>query len=141
MKASNAKSKPEAIPEHNDPYRIDWTEVKGKNYIVGVDVSLSYPIEKLADRQALRIPDNSGYTVRYPILNRTLNRRDWSSSQQLLDDIEVILQEALKTELGISPRDYHVSRHFIQRRDWAHGRNTRSSSSYPTTTIVPTSRK
>ena len=39
VKASNAKSKPEAIPEHNDPYRIDWTEVKGKNYIVGVDVS------------------------------------------------------------------------------------------------------
>jgi actin-related protein 8 len=39
VKASNAKSKPEAIPEHNDPYRIDWTEVKGKNYVVGVDVS------------------------------------------------------------------------------------------------------
>jgi hypothetical protein len=39
VKASNAKARPEAIPEHNDPYRIDWTEVKGKNYIVGIDVS------------------------------------------------------------------------------------------------------
>ena len=38
VKVSNAKAKPEAIPEHNDPYRIDWTEVKGKNYLVGVDV-------------------------------------------------------------------------------------------------------
>jgi actin-related protein 8 len=63
-----------------------------------------------ADFQALRIPDNAGFKVRYPILNRTLNRRDWNSSQQLLDDIEIILQEALKTELGILPRDYPVSR-------------------------------
>ena len=39
VKASNAKSRPESIPEHNDPYRIDWTEVDGKNYVVGVDVS------------------------------------------------------------------------------------------------------
>jgi hypothetical protein len=52
VNASNAKSKPEAIPEHNDPYRIDWTEVKGKNYIVGVDVSLSYRdfVTKLTSR-------------------------------------------------------------------------------------------
>jgi hypothetical protein len=51
VKASNAKSKPEAIPEHNDPYRIDWTEVKGKNYIVGVDVSLYFPLwSKLTGR-------------------------------------------------------------------------------------------
>jgi len=41
VKASNAKVRPEAIPEHNDPYRIDWTEVKGKNYVVGVDVNQS----------------------------------------------------------------------------------------------------
>jgi len=110
VKASNAKVRPEAIPEHNDPYRIDWTEVKGKNYVVGVDVGylISHGSELIC--QALRIPDNAGFKVRYPILNRTLNRRDWNSSQQLLDDIEIILQEALKTELGIPSRDYPVSR-------------------------------
>ena len=59
--------------------------------------------------QALRIPESAGYKVRYPILNRTLNKRDWASSQQLMDDIEVILSEAMKTELNILPRDYSVS--------------------------------
>lgn len=40
VKAFNAKVKPEPIPEHNDPYRFDWTEVEGKPFVVGTEVSL-----------------------------------------------------------------------------------------------------
>jgi actin-related protein 8 len=39
VKASNARVKPEAIPEHNDPYRIDWTELDNQQYFIGTDVS------------------------------------------------------------------------------------------------------
>ncbi|ODN84742.1 hypothetical protein L202_00622 [Cryptococcus amylolentus CBS 6039] len=92
VKAANAKTKPELLPEHNDPYRVDWTEPEGKPFFIGND--------------ALRLPENAGYTTRFPILHRTLNRRDWSSSQSLLDDISAILTTALLTELEIPPSKY-----------------------------------
>ncbi|WVR05120.1 hypothetical protein IAU60_002132 [Kwoniella sp. DSM 27419] len=92
VKASNAKVKPENIPEHNDPYRIDWTESDRRPFYIGTE--------------ALRLPEKAGYKVRYPLLRRSLNRRDWVSSQLLLDDIATIIQESLRTELGIKPREY-----------------------------------
>jgi actin-related protein 8 len=42
VNAANQRVKPDAIPEHNDPYRIDWTEVEGKHYFVGNDVRSSH---------------------------------------------------------------------------------------------------
>ena len=107
--AANQKSKPEPIPEHNDPYRIDWTEFAGRAYLVGTDVRrISRKVLRLTQVQALRLPESSQFRIRYPILHRSLNRRDWQSSQVLLDDIAVILEEALRTELRIAPRDYSV---------------------------------
>ncbi|WWC69531.1 uncharacterized protein I206_103473 [Kwoniella pini CBS 10737] len=93
VKATNAKVRPENLPEHNDPYRIDWTESDGRPFYVGTE--------------ALRLPEKAGYKVRYPILQRSFNKRDWTSSQLLLDDISIIIQESLKTELGITSKDYH----------------------------------
>lgn len=92
VNATNAKAKPEPIPEHNNPYRVDWTELDGRSFVVGTD--------------ALRLADSAGFTVRYPIHQRGFNARDWSSLQLLLDDITLILQETLRTELGIKPVDY-----------------------------------
>ncbi|WWC90112.1 uncharacterized protein L201_005045 [Kwoniella dendrophila CBS 6074] len=93
VKATNAKIKPENLPEHNDPYRIDWTESDNRPFYIGTE--------------ALRLPEKSGYKVRYPILQRNFNTRDWTSSQLLLDDISTIIQESLRTELDITPKDYH----------------------------------
>ncbi|WRT67065.1 uncharacterized protein IL334_004031 [Kwoniella shivajii] len=92
VKTHNAKVKPENLPEHNDPYRIDWTETDGRPFYIGTD--------------ALRLPEKAGYKVRYPILQKHLNTRDWTSSQLLLDDIATIIQESLKTELGITSLEY-----------------------------------
>jgi actin-related protein 8 len=39
VRAANAKVKPDSIPEHNDPFRIDWTETKGRDFFVGHEVS------------------------------------------------------------------------------------------------------
>lgn len=96
VKATNARAKPENISEHNDSRRIDWTELEGNRpFLVGND--------------ALRLPTNKGWRLRYPILQRKFNTRDWSSHQLLLDDFTTILQESLRTELGIKPIDYKVS--------------------------------
>ncbi|CAK9786897.1 actin-like ATPase domain-containing protein [Cutaneotrichosporon oleaginosum] len=92
VNAANAKAKPEPIPEHNDPYRVDWTEVDGRPFVVGTE--------------ALRLADSAGFRVRYPIHQRGFNSRDWASPQLLLDDISLIIQESLRTELGIRPKDY-----------------------------------
>ncbi|WVQ78037.1 hypothetical protein IAT38_000118 [Cryptococcus sp. DSM 104549] len=92
VKASNAKVKPEALPEHNDPHRIDWTEPEGKSYFVGTE--------------ALRLPESAGYTLRYPILQRSLNLRDWTTPQSLLDDISTIITHSLSTLLSIPARDH-----------------------------------
>ena len=35
--------------------------------------------------------------------------RDWDNHQSLLDDIGTILEETLRTELDIRPKDYSVS--------------------------------
>jgi actin-related protein 8 len=95
VKAANAKAKPESIPEHNDPRRIEWTEdLDGRKFVVGTD--------------ALRLPVSKGWRIRYPILQRKFNTRDWDSHQLLLDDFTIILQESLRTELGIKPIDYKV---------------------------------
>jgi hypothetical protein len=58
--------------------------------------------------QALRLPPSKGFSVRYPILNRQLNTRDWQSSQLLMDDIGLIISYALRKELGIDPKDLSV---------------------------------
>lgn len=110
VKQHNAKVRPEAIPEHNDPYRVEWTEVNGKHYFVGQEVSIwTEDARMMADKQALRVPSASGFKVRYPFLQRGLNTRDWGSPRLLMDDIATILQETLKSELDIHPRDYSVS--------------------------------
>lgn len=92
VNAANAKAKPEPIPEHNDPYRVDWTELEGRKFVIGTE--------------ALQLADSSGFRVRFPIHQRGFNSRDWASIQLLLDDITLILQEALRTELGIKPIEY-----------------------------------
>jgi actin-related protein 8 len=38
VRTFNGKVKPEGIPEHNDPYRIDWTELEKHQCFVGTDV-------------------------------------------------------------------------------------------------------
>lgn len=92
VKAANQRARAEPIPEHNDPYRIDWTELDGRGHYVGED--------------ALRLPESAGFKVRWPILDRGLNMRDWQNPQLLMDDIGTIIQDTLLSELGIRQREY-----------------------------------
>jgi actin-related protein 8 len=92
----NRRTVPETIKEHNDPYRVEWTEVsadKPKEYYVG--------------QEALRIPDTSKprYKLHWPIRHGWLNERDYKSKRRLMEDIQIIIEEGIKNELGLEKKE------------------------------------
>jgi actin-related protein 8 len=90
----NRKQTPEVISEHNDPERVDWTELE------------SPPPEYIVGQPALRVPDASKprYKLFWPIQNGWCNERDYTSKRMLFRDISLILEEAIKTQLGLSSK-------------------------------------
>jgi actin-related protein 8 len=91
----NRRTPPETIREHNDPYRVEWTEIppNAPEHFVG--------------NEALRIPDNSKqrYRLFWPIRYGTFNERDYKSKRMVLEDVAVILEEGIKRELGIEKKE------------------------------------
>lgn len=90
----NRRTPPEIIKEHNDPYRVDWTEMTKKSeYFVG--------------HEALRIPDNSNprYRLFWPIRYGTFNERDYKSKRRVLEDVSTIIEDAIKKELKLEKKD------------------------------------
>lgn len=92
----NRRAMSETIKEHNDPYRVEWTEV-----------SKDDPKEYYVGQEALRIPDASipRYKLLWPIRYGWLNERDYASKRRLLEDIQIIIEEGLKNELGLDKKD------------------------------------
>ena len=90
----NRRTPPETISEHNDPLRIDWTEI-------GPDPKNAPDI--LTGKEALRIPDNSKprYKLFWPLQRGWYNERDYSSKTLLYEDISIIIEEAIKTQLNL----------------------------------------
>ncbi|KAK9368878.1 hypothetical protein V1509DRAFT_621752 [Lipomyces kononenkoae] len=90
----NKRATPEDIPDHNDPYRIEWTDVStAPNIIVG--------------EKALKIPplSNPRYRLRWPIKCGYFNETDYKSTRQLIGDLSIILEHAISTELNIPEKD------------------------------------
>ncbi|KAF2457938.1 hypothetical protein BDY21DRAFT_285308 [Lineolata rhizophorae] len=93
----NRRGAVETISEHNDPLRIDWTELppnpaKAPDYFTG--------------QAALRIPEQSKprYKLFWPIRNGWFNEHDYTNKNLLFEDFSTIVEEALKSELGLSRR-------------------------------------
>ncbi|KAI9820290.1 MAG: actin-like protein arp8 [Pycnora praestabilis] len=90
----NRRTPPETISEHNDPHRIDWTELpsnpqKAPDFFTG--------------HAALRIPDNSKprYKLFWPLQRGWFNERDYASKTLLYEDFSVIIEEAIKSQLNL----------------------------------------
>jgi hypothetical protein len=60
VNAFNAKAKPEPIPEHNDPYRVDWTEVDGRPFVVGTAPSSCWTTSHSFSKKACGPSSTSG---------------------------------------------------------------------------------
>ena len=87
----NRRTMPDIISEHNDPQRIDWTEIPPDppDYFVGQD--------------ALRLPDESRprYKLVWPMRYGCFNENDYMQQNLMLVDFATILEEAIKTLLNL----------------------------------------
>jgi actin-related protein 8 len=90
----NRRTNPETISEHNDPMRVDWTELSNP------------PPEYIIGQAALRVPDSSKprYKLYWPIQHGWCNERDYESKRSLFLDISLILEDAIKTQLGLTSK-------------------------------------
>lgn len=90
----NRRTSPEIISEHNDPLRIDWTELP-KNpkdapaYFTGTE--------------ALRLPDasNPRYKLFWPLQRGWYNEYEYNEKKPLFDDVATIIEEAIKKQLNL----------------------------------------
>ncbi|KAK6462119.1 hypothetical protein DFJ63DRAFT_296420 [Scheffersomyces coipomensis] len=90
----NKKQESERIPDHNDPYKKEWHDLRSrefsnKKFFVGED--------------ALKLPLNSkkhssNWKLRYPIVNGNFNKEstDYESPQEILGDLANIIIESLR---------------------------------------------
>ncbi len=90
----NRRTPPETISEHNDPLRIDWTEIP------------SNPAEApgfITGKEALRIPDDSipRYRLFWPLHQGWYNEHDYKEKKGIYDDISTIIEEAIKNQLNL----------------------------------------
>ena len=90
----NRRTVPETISEHNDPNRVEWTELSNP------------PPEYIVGQPALRVPDSSKprYKLYWPIQNGCCNEADYESKRMLFLDISLILEDAIKNQLGLTSK-------------------------------------
>lgn len=90
----NKRTPPETISEHNDPLRIDWTDIPR---------DLRQAPAFITGRDALRIPDLSvpRYKLFWPLRHGWYNEHDYDQKRALYDDIATIIEEAIKTQLNV----------------------------------------
>lgn len=117
----NSQAVQEIIPDHNDPYKVEWTDgdQEGKpEYYIGEKVcKLSKFFPKLGHidinilLQALNLPLNTNpdYRLLYPMKYGEVNTHDYSSIQQVVGDLQVIWTDSIKSELEIEDKDFRVS--------------------------------
>jgi actin-related protein 8 len=88
----NKRRVPDIITEHNDPDRIDWTEISPRS-----------PPAYVTGNAALRIPEKSKprYRLFWPIRHGWLNEKEYTQKNLLLIDFFLIIEEAIKLELGL----------------------------------------
>jgi actin-related protein 8 len=93
----NKRRVPDIITEHNDPDRIDWTEISPRS-----------PPAYITGNAALRIPEKSKprYKLFWPIKHGWLNEKEYTQKNLLLIDFFLIIEEAIKHELGLAKKDW-----------------------------------
>ncbi|KAI9028212.1 hypothetical protein CLU79DRAFT_832623 [Phycomyces nitens] len=93
----NTQAYQELIPDHNDPYKVEWTEINSEekpDHFVG--------------EKALNLPmtENSDYKLFYPWKHGTLNNQDYTSLQAVMSDLQTIWTDTINTELEIEEKQF-----------------------------------
>jgi len=95
----NRRTEPEIISQHNDPLQVEWTNVN-KAPEDGTTQKV------FIGQQALRIAEDSSpkYKLWWPIQHGWLNEDDYPTRAHLFDDLEMLLDRALRRELGLTKK-------------------------------------
>ncbi|ORE03467.1 actin-like ATPase domain-containing protein [Rhizopus microsporus var. microsporus] len=93
----NTNAPRETILDHNDPYKVEWTDVENSNrpeYFIG-EKAIHFPVS-----------EDSEYRIFYPWRHGSLNEADYSSLNAVLGDLEAIWANVIQSELEIEKSDF-----------------------------------
>lgn len=90
----NKRIQLEKIPEHNDIHKFEFINseqlLKDHKYLVGED--------------ALRLDNYDDWLLRSPLKNGGFNEQDYSTAQEVLGDLELIISSVLEKEFQINSK-------------------------------------
>jgi actin-related protein 8 len=91
----NKQAHPEEISEHNDPLRIEWTDISGDDPTDNSSCFTGFA--------AQRIPDDSTpkYKLFWPIQHGWFHENDYTGKRPLFEDLDTVVEKALRNELGL----------------------------------------
>ncbi|KAF9110088.1 actin-like protein arp8 [Mortierella sp. AM989] len=95
VRSFNTSTRPERILDHNDPYKVEWTDptLEGE-YIIG--------------QKALNLPPSKNHSFKlfWPVLGGKLNDQDYVSPRVAVSDLETIWTKVIQEDLGIEPNKF-----------------------------------
>ncbi|KAF9427682.1 actin-like protein arp8 [Podila epigama] len=90
VRSFNSSTQPERILDHNDPYKVEWTDPKAEGeFVIG--------------QKALNLPPGNHHTFKlfWPIVGGHFNDRDYTSPRVATADLETIWTKVIQDDLGI----------------------------------------
>ncbi|KAG0056438.1 actin-like protein arp8 [Gryganskiella cystojenkinii] len=95
VRSFNTSTRPERILDHNDPYKVEWTDPAAESeYIIG--------------QKALNLPPGKNHTfkLRWPIVGGKLNDMDYTTPRVVVSDLETIWTKVIEDDLGIDHKTF-----------------------------------
>ncbi|KAF9574754.1 actin-like protein arp8 [Mortierella alpina] len=95
VRSFNTSTRPEKILDHNDPYKVEWTDPAAEGeYIIG--------------QKALNLPMGAHHTFKlfWPIVGGKLNEQDYATPRVVVSDLETIWTKVIQEDLGIDPKTF-----------------------------------
>ncbi|KAF9355791.1 actin-like protein arp8 [Mortierella sp. AD094] len=95
VRSFNTSTRPERILDHNDPYKVEWTDPASEGeYIIG--------------QKALNLPPSKNHSFKlfWPVLGGRLNDQDYTSPRVVVSDLETIWTKVIQEDLGIEPNKF-----------------------------------
>ncbi|KAF9547287.1 actin-like protein arp8 [Mortierella hygrophila] len=95
VRSFNTSTRPERILDHNDPYKVEWTDPAAEGeYIIG--------------QKALNLPQGKHHNFKlfWPIVGGKLNETDYATPRVVVSDLETIWTKVIHEDLGIEPKQF-----------------------------------
>ncbi|KAG0088065.1 actin-like protein arp8 [Podila epicladia] len=90
VRSFNTSTQPEKILDHNDPYKVEWTDPNAEGeYIIG--------------QKALNLPLGTHHSFKlfWPIVGGQFNDKDYTTPRVVTADLETIWTKVIQDDLGI----------------------------------------